>query len=164
MIADPIEPGSQREPGGQRQTTKGNEPAALSSRNGHGACLLCGDRNSCSLNLRFILEDDGAVHTRLQSHRILQGFDGIVHGGAIAALLDAAMTHCLFHHGVAGVTGDLHVRFLHSIPLDEIIDLRAWILASAPRLFSLRAELTQNQRIAAWAEAKFIRRRDPREG
>lgn len=147
---------------GYRKTTGSDDLDALSSRNGHGACLLCGDRNPWSLSLRFTLQDDGAVHTRLQSHRVFQGFDGIVHGGVLAALLDAAMTHCLFHNGVAGVTADLHVRFLHSVPLDETIDLRAWIRTSAPRLFCLRAELTYGQRIAAWAEAKFMRYPVPR--
>ena len=133
-------------------------PATISVRNGHGRCLLCGERNPCSLKLVFEADDEGGVKTRFQSHQGLQGYDDMLHGGVIASLLDAAMTHCLFHHGVQAVTGDLHVRFVNPVSGDASLEIRAWVVSSRPPLYRLRAEIGQDQRIMAWAESKFIRR------
>jgi acyl-coenzyme A thioesterase PaaI-like protein len=62
------------------------------------------------------VDRDGAVHTVFKAHEGLQGYRGILHGGVITALLDAAMANCLFLKGVEALTGDLHVRFLKPVP------------------------------------------------
>ncbi len=129
---------------------------SISVKNGHSSCLLCGERNPWSFKIAFQADNDGTVKARFQSHRFLQGYDGIIHGGVISALLDAAMTHCLFHQGVRALTGDLRVRFLQSIPCHAALDLRAWILSARPPLYRLKAELFAEECIAAWAEAKFM--------
>jgi acyl-coenzyme A thioesterase PaaI-like protein len=134
------------------------EALPISTQNGHSRCLLCGERNPFSLRLVFEADDEGGVKTRFKSHDGLQGYDEMLHGGVIAALLDAAMTHCLFHHGVQAVTGDLHVRFVNPVSCDASLEIRAWVVSSRPPLYRLRAEITQDRRIMAWAESKFIRR------
>lgn len=130
----------------------------ISTQNGHSGCILCGERNPWSLKLAFEADHDGGVKTRFQSREGLQGYADMLHGGVIAALLDAAMTHCLFHRGVQAVTGDLHVRFVNPVSCDASLEIRAWVLSSRPPLYRLRAEIGQDQRIMAWAESKFIRR------
>ena len=89
----------------------------------HADCVLCGSRNPLSLGLSFHPGDDGGVRTLFQAHSGLQGYKGILHGGVISSLLDAAMTHCLFHQGIEAVTGDLHVRFVKSVPCDAQMEL-----------------------------------------
>jgi uncharacterized protein (TIGR00369 family) len=131
-------------------------PATINVRNGHSRCLLCGERNPFSLKLVFEADDEGGVKTRFKSHEGLQGYDDMLHGGVIAALLDAAMTHCLFHHGVQAVTGDLHVRFVNPVSCDASLEIRAWVLSSRSPLYRLRAEIRQDQLIMAWAESKFL--------
>lgn len=91
-----------------------------------------------------------------QPHRGLQGYEGILHGGVISALLDSAMTHCLFHHGVRAVTVELRVRFLQPVYCQGTLGLRARILLAKPPLYRLRAELGAEEQIMAWAEAKFM--------
>jgi len=97
------------------------------------------------------------VCARFRADRALQGYRGILHGGMIAALLDAAMTHCLFRRSVRAVTADLHVRFLHPIPCGALVDLRGWMIAETPPLYRAKAELVLKQRVMAWAEATFMR-------
>jgi acyl-coenzyme A thioesterase PaaI-like protein len=140
-----------------RGLTAGDQ-VRFSLEHGHGECLLCGASDPWSLRLQFIPDGAGGVQTRFDAHPGLQGYDGIVHGGVIAALLDAAMTHCLFHHGISAVTGDLHVRFVQQVRIDATTDIRAWILSSAKRLHRLRAELVDGGSVAAWAEATFVAR------
>ena len=137
-----------------------DNPKSLSHRNDHDWCLVCGESNPWSAKLEFQADDNGVVSASFQSHRYLQGYKGIMHGGVIAALLDAAMTHCLFYHNVQGLTCNLQVRFVHSVPCDARLDIRAHIVNTTPRLFRLKAELLSEKRVAAWAEGKFLRRQD----
>ena len=134
---------------------------ALSNKNGHGNCLFCGDQNPLSFRLRFRADPGATVSAKFQASQHLQGYDGFLHGGIISALLDAAMTHCLFHQQIQAMTGDLHVRFLHPIPCDSVLVINARILSQKPPLYVLRAELTCDGQVMAWAQAKFMRRGAP---
>lgn len=129
--------------------------ANLGNQFDHERCLLCGERNPWSLKLTFLPEGQ-QVTASFQPHPGLQGYGGVLHGGVISALLDAAMTHCLFHQGVRAVTGDLHVRFLRPVPCRQALELKAWLLSAAPPLYRLKAELTAGGLVMAWAEAKFV--------
>ena len=86
----------------------------------------------------------------------MQGYDGILHGGIIAALLDASMTHCLFHLGIEAVTGTLDVRFIKPVPCDATLTVRANLTDSHPPLFKLKSVLMWDRHIMARAQAKFM--------
>lgn len=122
----------------------------------HPHCLLCGDRNPRGLKLRFSVTADGGVRADFKGRRILQGYDNLLHGGVIASLLDAAMTNCLFQHGIVAVTGELKVRYLHPVPCDAELELRARVTAERRPLYMLTSELLAEGRPAARASAKFM--------
>src|SRR2546421_5116698 len=54
------------------------------------ACFVCGDRNHAGLAVRFYVEGERVV-TRFTPREEHMGFNGITHGGIIAALLDETM-------------------------------------------------------------------------
>jgi acyl-coenzyme A thioesterase PaaI-like protein len=118
---------------------------------------MCGEKNPLSLRLDFKPDGNGAVHTLFKAHEGLQGYHGVLHGGVISALLDAAMANCLFLKGVEALTGDLHVRFLKPVPCTVLVDIRAWVETSLPPLYQLRAELVYQETVMAWAEAGFAK-------
>jgi acyl-CoA thioesterase FadM len=132
------------------------DPHAISVRNGHAQCLVCGDESPWRPRLCFQLEGRSTVHAEFRAHSRLQGYDGILHGGVVATLLDAAMTHCMFHNGVQAVTGDMRIRFTRPISCDSTLDIRAWIRSSRPPLYHLRAEIVCGTTTMSWAEAKFM--------
>ena len=138
-------------------TTK--ESAAGLPGNDHAHCLMCGVCNPYSLGLGFDVVGD-KVRTTFQARSTLQGYTGILHGGVVASLLDSAMTHCLFHHGVQGLTGDLRIRFVRPIACDLVVDITAWVLSVHGPVYRLRAELQHGHRLMAWAEGKFMQRRE----
>jgi len=131
---------------------------ATSTGNSHEECLICGYRNPWSLGMRFEPGEDGAVCGRFHGDARLQGYQGILHGGVLAALLDSAMAHCLFHRGVQGVTGDLRVRFVQPVSCATTLDVRAHLESATPPLYYLKAELLEDDRVMAWAEATFMQR------
>lgn len=125
---------------------------------GHEHCVLCGDFHPRSWRLSFTPSEDGGVWTKFVAGAELQGYDNLLHGGVIASLLDAAMTHCLFYHSIQAVTGDLRVRFLQPTACNVSLELRAWLLFSCPPLYHLRAEMRCGGQLTAKAEGKFMRR------
>jgi acyl-coenzyme A thioesterase PaaI-like protein len=88
----------------------------------------------------------------------MQGYTGQMHGGVVSALLDAAMTHCLFHNSVEAVTGDLQVRFVRPVPCSKELTLTAWINNSHPPLHRMQADLHHKGHLLAKAKATFVQR------
>lgn len=125
--------------------------------NGHRRCLLCGDLHPNSFGLRFTPHDDDGVRAVFQGYDELQGYDGILHGGVIASLLDSAMTNCLFQQGVQALTADLKIRYKYSIPCCAKLDLQARLIESRDPLYRLKADLILDGRCMARGEARFMR-------
>jgi hypothetical protein len=83
----------------------------------HGGCVACGGCNGQGLRLGFCVREAGYVEASFGCDAAYEGFSGYLHGGIIATLLDAAMTNCLFAHGLVGLTGELKVRYLHPVSI-----------------------------------------------
>jgi acyl-coenzyme A thioesterase PaaI-like protein len=137
-----------------------NEPLKIrdytSCQRSHCNCIVCGEQNPIGLGLAFRIGDDGTVYSEFEASDLLQGYSGILHGGIVAALLDACMTHCLFHHGVEAVTGALEVRFMKPVPCDASLTIRATLTTSHPPLYKLKSTLESGGRLMAHGHAKFV--------
>ena len=133
------------------------------ARRAHAGCMICGDRdhNPHSLALAFERHADGSVSALCDAGRRFQGYDGILHGGMISALLDAVMTHCLFAHGVRAVTADMTIRFVAPVATDRAFLLTAWPASRKRRTHWVEARLTRDARLLARATARFIEPRPP---
>jgi len=127
---------------------------------GHSCCVLCGCENPRSLGLTFESDGSGSVITEFLAGLELQGYSGFLHGGVISALLDAAMTHCLFHHGIRAMTADLNIRYRKPVACGELLVLKARISFSRPPLFRMEADLLCAGKLMAEGRAKFMRIRN----
>jgi uncharacterized protein (TIGR00369 family) len=112
------------------------------------------------LGLAFTVHDDGSVSSSLHGHPALEGFQGCLHGGMIASLLDGAMTNCLFAQGHIAMTAELKVRYRKPASIGQEILIRAWVTRSRPPFYLLEAELKQEGCIKAVASAKFFERNE----
>lgn len=122
----------------------------------HENCVVCGPSNDRGLHLQFMSLEDGSVQAFFDCGKAFEGYAGSLHGGVISALLDGAMTHCIFARGRAGVTAELKVRYRHPVVTDHIATVRGWIQRSSPPLYLMEAELLQGGRLKATATAKFM--------
>lgn len=120
----------------------------------HAQCMACS--HGGLLGLRFRPDGARSVVTSVWPRPEWQGYAGILHGGMVSTLLDAAMTHCLFHHEVEAMTASLKVRFLEPTPCAGQLDLRATLFDRRRHVYLLDAELTTHGRVLARAEARFI--------
>lgn len=127
-------------------------------RTSHCHCLICGTENPLSMGLTFHPALNEKIETTFNPPEWMQGYCSILHGGVIASLLDAAMTHCLFQHGVEGVTAHLQVRYHHPSPCTgkESYQLKAKLISSKRKSFRLEAWLCLGSVRTASAEAVFM--------
>ena len=122
----------------------------------HPHCVVCGAANPRGLQVDFRPTADGGVEAHFDCVTILEGYSHRIHGGVAAALLDGAMTNCLFAHGHVAVTVELAVRYRHPVMTGHRATVRAWICESSHRLHRMRAELAQDGRVLVIATAKFF--------
>ena len=132
------------------------------SRSLHPRCVVCGTHNARGWRLKFVEDADGGISAAVDCSPRWQGYPSRLHGGAIAMLLDAAMTHCLFAHREVAVTAELCVRYREAVITGSPARVRAWLVHSSPRLHQLRAELSQAGRVKAVATGKFMPQRKGR--
>jgi len=122
--------------------------------------MVCGRPGPAGLGLEFQVQADGSVTASFDCHENFEGYDRMLHGGAISAIADGAMTNCLFAHGITAVTAELNVRFRHPMELGTPLRVAARITRRAAPLFLVEAELTQAGRLKAKAAGKFMERTD----
>lgn len=124
----------------------------------HAGCLFCGRDNPIGFKLDFRVRSSGGVGATFAGGSLFQSYPETLHGGITSALLDAAMTNCLFSRGVAAVTGELTVRFLRPVAADEDAEVVARLDRAAPPLYFVSAQLEQGGEVVARAKAKFVTR------
>ncbi len=122
----------------------------------HSHCFACAPENQQGLGLAFSTEADGITRMTWAPSPDYQSYDGRVHGGILATLIDASMVHALFARGVAGVTAEMKIRYYSPAELGAPVTLSTQILAHKLGLYRLCAEIFQNERLVARADAKFM--------
>jgi acyl-coenzyme A thioesterase PaaI-like protein len=122
----------------------------------HPHCVVCNPANSAGLRTEFMVQEDNSVVGEFPGSAVFEGYPGLLHGGVTAALLDGAMTNCLFAHGIEALTAELKVRYREPVDVHGQIAVRASLDESHGRLHLLRAELRQAGRIKATALGKFV--------
>ena len=138
-------------------------PCAVKSyeetRKAHLGCMVCGEGgpDAPAFGLRFIPDPAGGVLATFRTARRYQGYAGILHGGVISTLLDAAMVHCLFARGVTAVTAEMTVRFLREVPVDCDVCVGATLIGERHGVFQAVANLSRGGTRFAVAKGKFCR-------
>lgn len=122
----------------------------------HPDCVACRAPGLGGLGLRFDLRGDGAVVTRFFCEEKYQGYPDRMHGGIIATLLDAAMTHCLFAHNKRGVTAKLAIRYNRPVLIGADATISAEVASDRGMLVELNSEIHQSGQLCASSKATFF--------
>lgn len=88
-------------------------------------CFACGSKNPLGLQLSFYRDGDHMC-TRVNPLAHWQGFEGVLHGGLQATILDDLMSNYLQNvQGVWGTTAELCLRYRKPVPMDEELVFKA---------------------------------------
>jgi uncharacterized protein (TIGR00369 family) len=91
------------------------------------------------------------------------GYDGIVHGGILAAVLDDAMANLLYRRGHHALTARMEVRYHAPARPGDLLRVRGWIAQDTRRLITAEGEILRGQKRLCWARATFLRRQVERD-
>jgi len=125
-------------------------------RNGSG-CFACGQENPIGLRLRFTAQGD-SVRAEFTPGPRYQGYEGVVHGGIVAAALDDAMAQLFHMRGQESLTARLEIRFRRETPVGQRLVVTARLTGERTRLFTAEAVLSlpDGTRLAE-AKGTFVR-------
>lgn len=112
------------------------------SRDFSGSCFVGGDWEN-GFGLQFDVADDGCVSVTFAFDETKEGPRGLAHGGALAAVMDEAITVAAIVNNRGGLTANLNIDFKAPVPLNtqivasgriERIDRRKTFLSAELRL------------------------------
>lgn len=122
----------------------------------HRRCFVCGTQAANGLHADFRPVAPGRIEAVWDPAPEWAGYDGILHGGISAALLDDAMVHALFSLGITGFTAAMELRYLRPVHIDATVTVTAWRTGSKRRLHQLQASLVQHRMLCVRASARFM--------
>ncbi len=126
-----------------------------------GNCLICGQGNPHGLRLRFhrlIAPDRGVIGVGAETTvpQYFQGFDDVLHGGVICAMLDDAMWWAVYtRHKAVTVTADMQLRFRQPVATGSALRVEG-IVGEGRRIYAAAARLRDaSGQVVAEATARF---------
>ena len=123
-------------------------------------CFVCGQENSGGLQARFQLDHAaGRAECRLVIPAAFQGWQDVVHGGIISALLDEVAIQACRGAGEELLTAELQVRFRQPVPVGVEVTVRGTLTARRGRIFEVASELEVDGVVHAAATVKVLQPR-----
>jgi uncharacterized protein (TIGR00369 family) len=122
-----------------------------------GGCFVCGKDNEHGLRLSFTTEN-GQTVSEFTLQKYFQGYQNIIHGGIIAAILDEAMIQAAMAEDLKPVTAEITVRFKHPLSACRPAIVEAELTQNGPRLIEARSRISDKTSgtLIAEATAKMI--------
>lgn len=120
-------------------------------------CFCCGADNPIGLKLQFWFDGEDYC-TQFTPAEVHQGYEGWLHGGILATVLDEVMARLLWVTGRKYVTAEINVRFRYPVGVGEALTVRGRVARVRERLIEMTAEASNVRgHIVGEAEAKFVR-------
>lgn len=120
-------------------------------------CFVCGPENNTGLQAVFSMDRDNLSSCcRLTLGDRFQGWQGVVHGGVIASLLDEACIYAGRSLAETLVTAELSVRYRKPVPVGREVMVRGEVLERRRKVLKARALLEIDGALYAEAEARIF--------
>lgn len=121
-------------------------------------CYVCGKKNPVGLAVDFEIDREArAIKAKFTPSGNHEGYEGIVHGGVLSALLDEAMAKLAYSLGIPAVTAEITVKFKASAaPGDELL-VAGRLTDEGKRLVLAEAMVARGPVVIAEAKGKLLR-------
>lgn len=104
-------------------------------------------------------DNKGVYHTSFVPYDKHQGFNRRMHGGILAAIIDASMVQCCMGHGIAGYTAHLSIKYSKPVTIGLRVEMITSItdIKSGGIVYSLLCRIKQDNREVAEGFGKLYR-------
>lgn len=121
------------------------------------ACFVCGEKNPIGLQAKFSVDvENFSSRTSVTLSDDFQGWQDVVHGGVLAALLDEACIYACRAKADQCVTAELQVRYRKPVPVGATVEVSGQLLDSSRKIWQASAQLKVENTLFAEAQAKVF--------
>ncbi|MGI6681247.1 MAG: PaaI family thioesterase [Bdellovibrionota bacterium] len=121
------------------------------------SCIICGKNNKHGLNVKFTLDKENkTAFTNVTIGKMFNGYDGIVHGGIVCALLDEAGFYAARTLDVITVTMSLNTKFKKPTPINTELYLEGKVLERRSRSVITHSKIMLGSNVLAEAKGEFF--------
>ncbi|BCR04789.1 acyl-CoA thioesterase [Desulfuromonas versatilis] len=122
-----------------------------------GECFVCGQGNPAGLQAVFCVDGESrSASARVTLPERFQGWQGVVHGGIVASLLDEAAIYACRSLEPQLVTAEITVRYKKPVPVGRELQVRAQFLEQRKRIMHVRAWVEMEGQLLAEADSKVF--------
>lgn len=120
-------------------------------------CFVCGDQNKNGLQTKWYVENNKVISSFRADARYV-GYENVIHGGILGALLDEAMIWAAFAQTEQfGVTAELSIRFLKSLHVGELCCVEGWLVENKGRMWIVNSRIfVEPDQVLAKATGKVM--------
>jgi len=120
-------------------------------------CFVCGSKSEIGLHAKFVCDQvNNSAYTQLVIAEKYQGWQGIVHGGIIGALLDEVSFYACSGISMKMVTAELNIRYKKPLTAGSEVIVSAKMVERKRNILSVEAKLESNGVVIALANAKMF--------
>lgn len=123
--------------------------------NGFEDRAVGGYSNPTSVELEVRFDGDDVI-ADVELRRAFEGAPGRAHGGIVAAAFDDVTGFVIGRLQEPAFTGELTVRYLAAVPVDEALEIRARLDGRERRKIFISAEMRTNEVVVATCRAIYI--------
>lgn len=121
-------------------------------------CFVCGSENPYGLHLDIHRDEETrSAWAEIEVPEKFCGWEGIIHGGIISALLDEIMAYATFTHNQGGVTGEITVRFRKPLPANRKVRLEGHVESEKGRVLFTAGVMLLDGEVIAEGNSKMVR-------
>jgi len=120
-------------------------------------CFVCGSKSEIGLKAKFICDNENnSAYTKLVIDQKYQGWQGVIHGGIIGALLDEVSFYACSGISMKMVTAELNIRYKKPLTAGSEVLVSAKMVERKRNILSVEAKLESGGLIIALATAKMF--------
>lgn len=120
-------------------------------------CFVCGELNQSGLRVRPVIDAvNQSASCSLAIPKEFQGWEGIVHGGILATLLDETCAYAAKGLVEHVVTAEITISYKKPVPLETGIRVTATVVSQRRRIIEVQGQIEIGGEIYAEARAKMF--------
>ncbi len=120
-------------------------------------CFVCGSKNPIGLQVQFSVDSvNNRANASITIGSNFQGWQGVVHGGIIATLLDETAIYACRALSSRAVTAGMSVKYKHPVRVDCPLTLQSEVVSVKRRIVVVNSRLIFESTIMAEAEVKVM--------